>query len=390
MDRRPWRPPLQGPAGRQPAGGRRRPRTRRAPAGDRLPPRCRHRRTPKPTRSPGGQRRRRPSRATMVVTLEPCNHVRPHRTVRPGDHRRRDQRRRLRRRRPPRPGGRRSRHACARRASASGADWPAERRAGAEPALVPGRRRPAALRHPAHRADPGQPHRGQRRHQPVDLQPGVPGGQPRHPGPDRRHPGRHPDRAGGQPPPDRPERRRRSLRQAAAARRHGTTATCPTTPPSTARTARSCTCATRDPREALDQLFDSGVRHLMVEGGSRILSAFLAAGLVDELIVYLAPTLLGSGTPALDDLGIGTLADAQQLGMGRGLRRRRPDPRQGPAAAPAPEEPPCPAPGPAHRGQHSTNQLHPIHTCTAPARTPPQEATDVYRNYRRTGKGAVR
>lgn len=69
--------------------------------------------------------------------------------------------------------------------------------------------------------------------------------------------------------------------------------------------------ATRDPREALDQLFDAGVRHLMVEGGSRILSAFLSAGLVDELIVYLAPTLLGAGTPALDDLGITTLADAQ-------------------------------------------------------------------------------
>jgi diaminohydroxyphosphoribosylaminopyrimidine deaminase/5-amino-6-(5-phosphoribosylamino)uracil reductase len=49
----------------------------------------------------------------------------------------------------------------------------------------------------------------------------------------------------------------------------------------------------------------------MVEGGSRILSAFLAAGLVDELIVYLAPTLLGSGTPALNGLGITTLADAQ-------------------------------------------------------------------------------
>ncbi len=84
--------------------------------------------------------------------------------------------------------------------------------------------------------------------------------------------------------------------------------------------------ATRDPREALDQLFENGVRHLMVEGGSRILSAFLAAGLVDELIVYLAPTLLGSGTAALEGLGITTLADAQQLGMGPGVRGRRPGP----------------------------------------------------------------
>jgi diaminohydroxyphosphoribosylaminopyrimidine deaminase/5-amino-6-(5-phosphoribosylamino)uracil reductase len=68
---------------------------------------------------------------------------------------------------------------------------------------------------------------------------------------------------------------------------------------------------TRDPAEALELLFAEGVRHVMVEGGSRILSAFLAAGLVDELIVYLAPTLLGAGTPALGDLGISTLADAQ-------------------------------------------------------------------------------
>lgn len=68
---------------------------------------------------------------------------------------------------------------------------------------------------------------------------------------------------------------------------------------------------TREPADALEQLFHAGVRHLMVEGGSRILSAFLAAGLVDELILYLAPTLLGSGTAALEDLGIGTLADAQ-------------------------------------------------------------------------------
>lgn len=69
--------------------------------------------------------------------------------------------------------------------------------------------------------------------------------------------------------------------------------------------------ATRDPAEALGMLFEQGVRHLMVEGGSSILSTFLAADLVDELIVYLAPTLLGSGTPALNDLGITTLADAQ-------------------------------------------------------------------------------
>jgi len=69
---------------------------------------------------------------------------------------------------------------------------------------------------------------------------------------------------------------------------------------------------TRDPREAPSMLYDAGTRHVMVEGGSSILSSFLAAGLVDELIVYLAPTLLGSGTPSLNGLGITSLPDAQQ------------------------------------------------------------------------------
>jgi diaminohydroxyphosphoribosylaminopyrimidine deaminase/5-amino-6-(5-phosphoribosylamino)uracil reductase len=68
---------------------------------------------------------------------------------------------------------------------------------------------------------------------------------------------------------------------------------------------------TRDPLLAATELHHRGVRHLMVEGGSRVAGAFLKAGLVDELILYLAPTLLGAGVPALADLGIGTLAQAQ-------------------------------------------------------------------------------
>lgn len=68
---------------------------------------------------------------------------------------------------------------------------------------------------------------------------------------------------------------------------------------------------TQDPAEALGLLFDLGARHVMVEGGSRIIAAFLSAGLVDELIVYQAPILLGSGKTSVADLGIRTLADAQ-------------------------------------------------------------------------------
>lgn len=69
---------------------------------------------------------------------------------------------------------------------------------------------------------------------------------------------------------------------------------------------------THDPAAVVRELHGRGVGHLMIEGGALINAAFLAQGLVDELVVYLAPTLLGSGIPALTDLGVGTLEQAQR------------------------------------------------------------------------------
>lgn len=67
---------------------------------------------------------------------------------------------------------------------------------------------------------------------------------------------------------------------------------------------------THDPETALATLWAREVRTVIVEGGSAIHTAFLAAGLVDELNVYIAPVLLGAGTQAFADLGIRTMADA--------------------------------------------------------------------------------
>ncbi|MHA7238866.1 bifunctional diaminohydroxyphosphoribosylaminopyrimidine deaminase/5-amino-6-(5-phosphoribosylamino)uracil reductase RibD [Arthrobacter sp. TMS1-12-1] len=67
---------------------------------------------------------------------------------------------------------------------------------------------------------------------------------------------------------------------------------------------------TRDVDEALTELHARGVRHVLVEGGPRIASAFLRAGVVDEVFSYIAPLMLGDGAPAFPDLGVGTLADA--------------------------------------------------------------------------------
>ena len=77
-----------------------------------------------------------------------------------------------------------------------------------------------------------------------------------------------------------------------------------------------------DLRADLAELAHRGIRSLFIEGGPTLASAFIAAGLVDELLVYLAPALLGGPRLALGDLGIPTIdaalrfdfADIERLG----------------------------------------------------------------------------
>ncbi len=69
----------------------------------------------------------------------------------------------------------------------------------------------------------------------------------------------------------------------------------------------------RDLDALLDRLFSDGVRRLYVEGGPTVASAFVAAGLVDEYSVYLAPALLGGARTAIGDIGVATIGDARRL-----------------------------------------------------------------------------
>jgi len=71
--------------------------------------------------------------------------------------------------------------------------------------------------------------------------------------------------------------------------------------------------STRDPIQALNTLYDDGRRHVFLEGGPRLAAAFFQAGVVDEVVAYVAPVLLGAGTPAVADLGITTIADAARF-----------------------------------------------------------------------------
>jgi diaminohydroxyphosphoribosylaminopyrimidine deaminase/5-amino-6-(5-phosphoribosylamino)uracil reductase len=70
-----------------------------------------------------------------------------------------------------------------------------------------------------------------------------------------------------------------------------------------------------DLNAALAEVFQAGIRRIFVEGGPTIASAFIAAGLADELLIYLAPKLLGGPKVALGELGVSTIADAKELNI---------------------------------------------------------------------------
>jgi diaminohydroxyphosphoribosylaminopyrimidine deaminase / 5-amino-6-(5-phosphoribosylamino)uracil reductase len=51
-----------------------------------------------------------------------------------------------------------------------------------------------------------------------------------------------------------------------------------------------------------------GFNQILVESGPTFGTALLKAGLVDEVILYQAPTFFGSGTPSISDLGINNIS----------------------------------------------------------------------------------
>ncbi|GAA2497318.1 bifunctional diaminohydroxyphosphoribosylaminopyrimidine deaminase/5-amino-6-(5-phosphoribosylamino)uracil reductase RibD [Winogradskya humida] len=65
----------------------------------------------------------------------------------------------------------------------------------------------------------------------------------------------------------------------------------------------------------LTELYARGVRAVLLEGGPTLAGAFLAAGLVDRVVGYVAPKLLGAGKPALVGAGVATIAEAIDLDL---------------------------------------------------------------------------
>jgi diaminohydroxyphosphoribosylaminopyrimidine deaminase/5-amino-6-(5-phosphoribosylamino)uracil reductase len=73
--------------------------------------------------------------------------------------------------------------------------------------------------------------------------------------------------------------------------------------------------------ESISTMTDT--QYLFVEGGAQTAAAFLAAGLVDRLLLYRAPIVIGGGRPSIGDIGLASLdgvhgrwrpVDRRQLG----------------------------------------------------------------------------
>ncbi len=93
--------------------------------------------------------------------------------------------------------------------------------------------------------------------------------------------------------------------------------------PSTAKlrngAARTLFLDAGDPDVVLRQLWDGGVRSVLLEGGPTLASAFLAADRIDMVVWFTAPLLLGAGRSAVDDIGVDSLAGARRFAL-RGVR----------------------------------------------------------------------
>ena len=55
------------------------------------------------------------------------------------------------------------------------------------------------------------------------------------------------------------------------------------------------------------KIADLPADYILVEGGAQVAAAFLAADLVDLLLLYRAPIIIGTGKPAIADIGLTSL-----------------------------------------------------------------------------------
>lgn len=72
--------------------------------------------------------------------------------------------------------------------------------------------------------------------------------------------------------------------------------------------SRTMVIRTRDPHEVIRALSDR--TDVLLEGGPTLAGAFLRAGVIDRILSYVAPILLGGPVTAVDDVGVPSIARA--------------------------------------------------------------------------------
>jgi diaminohydroxyphosphoribosylaminopyrimidine deaminase/5-amino-6-(5-phosphoribosylamino)uracil reductase len=72
--------------------------------------------------------------------------------------------------------------------------------------------------------------------------------------------------------------------------------------------SRTMLIRTHDPMEVIKAVADR--TDVLLEGGPTLAGAFLRAGVVNRILAYVAPTLLGGPVAAVDDVGVTTIARA--------------------------------------------------------------------------------
>ncbi|MBE0414957.1 MAG: bifunctional diaminohydroxyphosphoribosylaminopyrimidine deaminase/5-amino-6-(5-phosphoribosylamino)uracil reductase RibD [Dehalococcoidia bacterium] len=76
-----------------------------------------------------------------------------------------------------------------------------------------------------------------------------------------------------------------------------------------------------DLKDLLKRLGKRGISSILVEGGARIITSLLHQGLVDKVVIVIAPKIMGKGIEAVGELGIRDVGRALKLSFVRAYRR---------------------------------------------------------------------
>jgi diaminohydroxyphosphoribosylaminopyrimidine deaminase/5-amino-6-(5-phosphoribosylamino)uracil reductase len=77
--------------------------------------------------------------------------------------------------------------------------------------------------------------------------------------------------------------------------------------------AETLTLKTQSIHGALSELYEKGIKHVLVEGGPTLASRFVQMDLVDEFVIYLAPKLLGGDKLAIASIEVPSIQDAKEM-----------------------------------------------------------------------------